>query len=276
MREPNTAFPISVVRWVPPPHQPRAPAMHTHATLVFYTGGSARVALHQEYELRAGEVMIIPAGAPHRMIATRAPELWGLGFCVPCFAGSGDTLLLEPFERVRDGASPVVKIPAARHAFLSSLFEELSHRRGQRLDSAQHSLLTLILSEVATHARAINDSGTSGVVASALRFIERNALRPLTLKEVAKAVHKSPAYVTTALRRATGKSAVQWIIAGRMAEARRLLLHSDELVEIVAERVGYADPTHFIRTFRREHGVTPAAWRRTNAQRFMASDAVSS
>lgn len=28
-----------------------------------------------------------------------------------------------------------------------------------------------------------------------------------------------------------------------------------------AERVGYADPTHFVRTFRREHGTTPAAWR---------------
>jgi AraC-like DNA-binding protein len=63
------------------------------------------------------------------------------------------------------------------------------------------------------------------------------------------------------LRRATGRSAVQWIIAGRMAEARRRLLHTDEQVEIIAERVGYADPTHFIRLFRRDHNATPAAWR---------------
>jgi AraC-like DNA-binding protein len=54
---------------------------------------------------------------------------------------------------------------------------------------------------------------------------------------------------------------VAWIIAGRMAEARRRLLHSDESVEVIAERVGYADPTHFVRLFRREHGSTPAAWR---------------
>jgi AraC-like DNA-binding protein len=33
------------------------------------------------------------------------------------------------------------------------------------------------------------------------------------------------------------------------------------LLEEVAERVGYADVTHFIRLFRRTHGVTPAAWR---------------
>jgi AraC-like DNA-binding protein len=46
-----------------------------------------------------------------------------------------------------------------------------------------------------------------------------------------------------------------------MAEARRLLSHTDEMVDVVAERVGYADSTHFIRMFRREHGTTPAAWR---------------
>jgi len=31
-----------------------------------------------------------------------------------------------------------------------------------------------------------------------------------------------------ALTQATGRSAVQWIVSGRMAEARRRLLHSDE------------------------------------------------
>jgi AraC-like DNA-binding protein len=30
---------------------------------------------------------------------------------------------------------------------------------------------------------------------------------------------------------------------------------------VIAERVGYADPSHFVRLFRRHHGVTPAAFR---------------
>ena len=51
-----------------------------------------------------------------------------------------------------------------------------------------------------------------------------------------------------------------------MAEARRLLLHSDEMIDVIAERVGYADATHFIRMFRREHGATPAAWRTLQAR----------
>jgi hypothetical protein len=60
---------------------------------------------------------------------------------------------------------------------------------------------------------------------------------------------------------ATGKTVVEWIIAGRLAEARNRLLHTDEMIDVITERVGYADPTHFIRLFRRTHDATPAAWR---------------
>jgi len=125
------------------------------------------------------------------------------------------------------------------------------------------SLLTLILEEVARAATWPDRiARSSDVVSESLRFIERRCLGPLTLDDVAAAVNRTPSYVTTALRRATGRTAVAWIIAGRMAEARRRLLHSDENVDVIAERVGYSDATHFIRMFRRAHdGATPAAWR---------------
>ncbi len=99
------------------------------------------------------------------------------------------------------------------------------------------------------------------VVAEALGFIERHCFEPISLRDVAEAVHRSPAHVTTLVRRATGKPVQAWIIAGRLAEARRRLRQTDEHVDVIAERVGYADATHFIRLFRRAHGITPAAWR---------------
>lgn len=231
--------------------------------------------LKGEWNLGEGDVLLVPAGAPHRALESSGPESWGLAFCMSCFAAEGATSLLEPFERVRDGAAAVVQIPVERRGYLEGLFRELEEVgrapgfSGDTLDVVQRSLLTLILAEV---DRAWSSSGAergagSGVVVDALRFIERNCLRPLTLKEVAAAVGRTPTYVTAALTRATGRSAVQWIVSGRMAEARRLLLHSDERVDVIAERVGYADPTHFIRMFRREHGATPAAWRAAQTPR---------
>lgn len=247
----------------------RTPVTHSYAALAFLTGGGSRVALRGEWRLREGDLLLIPAGEAHRTLEASRAELWGLSFCAPCFAADGAATLLEPFERVRDGASAVVHVPAERHEYLAALFRELE-RLGREprgpsdaLDAVRRSLLTLILAEAdrAAGAGDLPRAVGGGVAVDALRFIERNCLQRLTLGAVAAAVGRSPAYVTTALTRATGRSAVQWIVSGRMAEARRLLLHSDERVDVVAERVGYADPTHFIRMFRREHGATPAAWR---------------
>jgi AraC family transcriptional regulator, transcriptional activator of pobA len=156
-----------------------------------------------------------------------------------------------------------------RRAFLLSLFRELDALEpGDTHEAVQRSLATLILAEV---ERVTSEGGhrtvRAGVVADALRLIERNCLGRISPRDVAAAVKRSPAYLTTALRQATGRSAGEWIMAGRMAEARRLLLHSAERIDIIAERVGYADPTHFIRMFRRQHGATPAAWRNKQLRR---------
>jgi AraC-like DNA-binding protein len=246
----------------------RAPVAHSYATLTFHSGGRSRIEQNGRWTLRSGDVLLVPAGEAHRMLDTEEAECWALAFCVSCVAGDGAVSLLEPFERVRDGASAVVHIPAARHAFLEGLFRELEDISQQSLDRSdallvvEKSLLTLILAEVARAFRAPAAPGKKGrVVIEALRFIERNCLRPLTVRDVADAVGRRSTYVTAALTRATGRSAGWWIASGRMAEARRLLLHSDQTIDVIAERVGYRDVTHFIRMFRREHGATPAAWR---------------
>ena len=242
---------------------------HTHAALAFFTGGRTRLELNGEWTLRAGDVLLVPAGAPHRTLEREQADVWMLGFCVPCFAAAGASSILAPFERVRDGAAAVVNIPRDRRAFLVSLFRELDAlESGETHEVVQRSLVTLILAEVERATRGVGHrAARSGIILDALRFIERKCLGPMTPRDVAAAVKRSPAHLTTALRQATGRSAGEWIVAGRMAEARRLLLHSDERIDIIAGRVGYADPTLFIRMFRREHGATPAAWRKSQLLR---------
>lgn len=255
----------------------KTPAVHTYAVLAFYTGGSATVALRDEWKVAAGDLLLIPAGAVHRMVAAERTEFWGATFCASCFAGGESAHVLEPFERVRAGGAAVVRIAPERHEHVAMLFRELE--RASRADVApsattdvvQKSLLTLILAEAQDAGGATRSVASGGVVADALRFIERNCLDPISLRDVAAAVRKSPAYVTTALTQSTGMSAMQWISSGRMAAARRFLLHTDEMVDVIAGRVGYSDVTHFIRMFRREHGMTPAAWRKSRSEAVSAA-----
>src|SRR5690606_10203521 len=140
---------------------------------------------------------------------------WTLGLSVASlWAEGGGAALFEPFERVRDGASAVVRIPTGRHARLTGYFDELERAglaSGQDALSelVQRSLVTLILAEVSQASRAdtaLRGAG-GGLVVEALRYIERHALGPLTLEDIAAAVGRSPSHVTSALTRATGRSA---------------------------------------------------------------------
>jgi AraC-like DNA-binding protein/mannose-6-phosphate isomerase-like protein (cupin superfamily) len=250
-------------------HQPSSrtsrPVVHEHAALVFVTDGRAVHEQRGRFEVEAGDVLLVPAGEAHRGLRTTSTKAWGIGFCAPCYAPSELAILLDPFERARSGASPVVRLPTERHEHVDRLIAELyAETRAERThgELVQKSLLALVLAEVTRAASAAPfTSSQPSLVAEALRFIERTCLEPISLSDVARAVGKSPSYVTTVLKQATGKSVVEWIIAGRLSEACNRLLHTDEMVEIIAERVGYADATHFIRLFRRVYGVTPAAWR---------------
>lgn len=245
----------------------RSAVVHDFMALGFVTAGSAVMQQRERYDLRAGDAFLVPAGEQHGLITARSPEAWGISFCPACYAPSELGALLDPFERAASGASTVVHIPASRHAHLAGLCAELQRETtgdgaGAHTALAQKSLLALILTEVARASSVTSAAGHQPtIVGDALRFIERHCLLGISLRDVAAAVHRSPSHVATTVKAATGKTVVQWITAGRLAEARNRLLHTDELIDVIAERVGYADPTHFIRMFRRMHGVTPASWR---------------
>ncbi|RKG83159.1 AraC family transcriptional regulator [Corallococcus sp. CA049B] len=246
----------------PSPHA----ASHPQAVLALYTGGKAVIDQRTRLTVSAGDVMLIPAGEKHRTVAAERAEVWGLGFHPSAFTHTEVGPLLAPFERVRQGASAVVPIPSGRQEHLVRLLSELhaETRAPHRAlgEQVTRSLFSLVLAEVARSSTWTPVESRASLAGDALTFIERHCLEPISLREVAAALGRSPAHVTTAVKQATGRSVVEWIISGRMAEARRRLMSTDERVDIIAERVGYADPTHFIRLFRRAEGLTPAAWRK--------------
>jgi AraC family transcriptional activator of pobA len=98
-------------------------------------------------------------------------------------------------------------------------------------------------------------------LARVFRFIEEHFRTPLKLSDLARAAGLSSAYLTTLLKKQTGRSAGEWLTARRMAEARRLLAESGSGVKTIGYEVGYADTSHFIEMFSKEHGLTPKAWR---------------
>jgi AraC family transcriptional regulator len=89
------------------------------------------------------------------------------------------------------------------------------------------------------------------------------------LKEVARAVGYSSAYLTDLVRKLTGKTVNDWIIERRITQACKLLLETNVSVHQIALQVGYQNMNHFYCQFRDYYKTTPRAWR--EAQRCQLS-----
>ena len=98
-------------------------------------------------------------------------------------------------------------------------------------------------------------------------FIENHYHESISLRDVAKHVGFSAAYLTELVKQQTGETINRWIVRRRVTAAKALLLETDHSVEQIALKVGYRSLNHFFRQFRQYYGNSPQAWRKVNQAR---------
>jgi AraC-like DNA-binding protein len=97
--------------------------------------------------------------------------------------------------------------------------------------------------------------------------VARHYRRELTLALVARAIASSPRQLQRAYAQFGELSFSEDLHARRMAAAATLLLEQRSIpVRDVARLVGYSQPPHFARAFRRRYGLSPARFRARGRQ----------
>lgn len=96
--------------------------------------------------------------------------------------------------------------------------------------------------------------------------VQRHYHKPLTLERIARAIASSPRQMQRAYAR-FGEDTFRNDLARRRMEVGAELLQSTSLpVRDVARRVGYTNPSHFARAFRRRYGLSPSTHRNRSRQ----------
>lgn len=243
---------------------PSDPAVHTHGSVALVLSGRCILHMGCAWTLAAGDAFLVPEGAPHYRIDQEPGDYVGVALCMSCLPDSRwGPALRALFKAVGEGACPVLRACEADRQELSSTLRALSGPQDPVepwLVDARLGVLTALLQRAAPAAEA-RRLADSPLVARALDHIARRALEPLSLVDVARAVGRDPSHLATRVKAETGETVGTWIAHARMAQARELLLRGDDTIDVVADKVGYRSPSHFHRTFRRVHGVSPAAWR---------------
>lgn len=258
---------------------------HSHAhdflVLAYFERGAGSIELdNQQWAVAAGDAIVIAPGEVVRVADEghgATVEGWGVFFPPELVASEapGGSLgwrahpLLFPFVGHVAGGAQRLRVPPSERAawsdHVAAIERELRHPRdGSNQAALAH--LTLLLVSV---ARISTDLGhdlrvrSEPLLAAVFEFIEEHYQEPISLADVAAAVGLTPGYLTTVVRRKTGRTAQRWITERRMVQARRLLRDTDLTIEVISARIGYRQPSFFIRHFRRDHSTTPGMWRRS-------------
>lgn len=94
------------------------------------------------------------------------------------------------------------------------------------------------------------------------QWLEIHFAQTLTLIELAERGHMSLRTFKRRFKGATGVTPLTYIQQLRAEQGRELLRHSNKSIAEISWQVGYEDPGHFSRLFKRQYGQSPAQWRK--------------
>lgn len=101
------------------------------------------------------------------------------------------------------------------------------------------------------------------IVKSAIKYIEENYYRKISLSEVAEKSYVSQWHLSKLLNRTIGQNFSEILNNIRIREAQILLKDPSLRIGDIAEKVGYVDIAHFSRVFKKTIGISANEYRNT-------------
>jgi len=100
-------------------------------------------------------------------------------------------------------------------------------------------------------------------VSRTVDYLGHHFAEVLTVEGIAEIVEISSSHLAHLFRSEIGMSVRDYLTRVRVAIAQDLLAHTDEKLEAIAERLGFADTSHLAHVFQRITGNPPSAYRRS-------------
>lgn len=185
--------------------------------------------------------------------------------------GYSAVFLLEPGYRQQHQSASLLHLPP----LILAKVEQLSDRLHGELEGERPgwefmalALFTELLCRIARSYDQLESREAKSLlrVGEVISQLERFPEKPWQLDELADIAGLSRSHFTRVFRRATGRSAVDYLLRLRLRQALRQLQESDNSITDIALQCGFSDSNYFSRQFRRFTGISPSRYRREGGE----------
>lgn len=104
--------------------------------------------------------------------------------------------------------------------------------------------------------------------AAVRQYIDQHYKESITLDMLAEKVSINKFYMAHAFKREYGVSPINYLIACRIREGKRLLTETDLSLSQIATVLGFSSSSYFSQSFRNAEGVSPSEYRKANQVKF--------
>lgn len=210
------------------------------------------------HTVAVGDAFLLFPRVWHRYRCTasvRHAHLW------TTFAGCQAAHLL--LRKIVDPAEPILHVglhPSVLEPFRRLIGFLEANPRGlqQKLASC---LLEALSAALAIHRTEPGAEEFQDVVRRAIVHLEQHVESDVDLETLARDLHVSYDQFRHVFKERTGLPPYQYHLQLRISRAQELLINSTRSIKQVAYRLGFTDPYHFSKMFKKKTGLSPQAWR---------------
>jgi|LSQX01.1.fsa_nt_gb two-component system response regulator YesN len=149
-----------------------------------------------------------------------------------------------------------IQLPFIRHESTISGEQPHDRIRDTIFMSDLDSYTKYLLQNVFDFYHDRNPVDSTNLIENAKKIIESNYSGDISLEQVARHVHLSPAYLSELFKKQTGMSFIDYKTIVRVENAKRLIMMPSMTISEVSVKVGYTDPKYFSKLFKKITGKT--------------------
>jgi len=257
----------------------RPKALHTHgfSELVLVLGGeAAHITEKDEHPIRKGDIFIIQGELAHGYRDSKNLSIVNIMFDqsrlhlpdadLHSMPGYHALFTLEPQDGRRHRFASRLQLNESQLAQAAALAGQLEMEAKEKKEGYIFTSTALFMQLIAFLARCYDgeqtpESQTLLRIGAAIGYLEDHHREAVCIQQLTQIAGMSESSLLRAFKQATGCTPVEYLLRLRIRHGCELLRRTDLNITEIAFETGFSDSNYFTRTFRKQNGLTPSAYR---------------